>query len=94
MVRIMIICNSIAIDYFIYLPVCVSTGCERDERGRYCGTILHLPDFEMLVDRAILACNGTDCTNGVCEAAIDEVRGQHTIRYHDIVLNADIECTM
>lgn len=78
----------------IILSTYISTGCERDERGRYCGTISHLSDFEMLVDRAILACDGTDCTNGVCEAAIDEVRGQNTIRIHDIVLSTDIECTM
>ena len=29
----------------------------------------------MLVDRAILACDGTDCSNGGCDAAIDEVSG-------------------
>ena len=53
----------------------LSTGCERDERGRYCGNIVHTSEFETLVDRAILACEGTDCTRGICEAAIDEVRG-------------------
>ena len=29
----------------------------------------------MLVDRAILACDGTDCNDGGCDAAIDEVSG-------------------
>ena len=66
----------------------ISSGCERDERGRLCGTIVHQSEFEMLVDRAILACDGTDCTNGDCEAAIDEVRDQkcHTISIYNNIM--------
>ena len=54
----------------------VFIGCARDERNRYCGNVVHPsinPEWELLVDKAIIDCKERDCSNRVCKAAIDKV---------------------
>ena len=51
-------------------------GCARDERSRYCGNVIHPsvnPEWEVLVDKTIGACRETDCSDGKCKEAIDNV---------------------
>ena len=37
-------------------------GCTKNEKGLYYGNVVQHPDTEELVEKAILACNQTDCT--------------------------------